>query len=262
MNVFYEEDGGFKVGAILADNTASLQVEAAHGKRSKIKANAILLKFEQPALSEFMEHAQLAADGLEAEFLWECCGQDEFGFAELGLEYFGHAPTTVEAAGLLIRLHNSPMHFYKKGKGRYKAAPPESLKAALASVERKRLQAQQQAEYVAQLSAFTLPEALRPQINTLLYKADKNSLEYKALELACHATALTLPQLLEKCGALPSSHDYHLNAFLFEYFPKGHEFGAIGEVALPQDLALSEVVAFSIDDASTTEIDDAFSLIT
>jgi len=36
MNVFYEEDGGFKVGSILADNTASLQVEAPHGKRSKI----------------------------------------------------------------------------------------------------------------------------------------------------------------------------------------------------------------------------------
>jgi len=262
MNVFYEEDGGFKVGAILADNTASLQVEAAHGKRSKIKASAVLLKFELPALGEFMERAQQAADELEADFLWECCGQEEFGFAELGQEYFGRAPTTVEAAGLLIRLHSSPMHFYKKGKGRYKAAPAESLKAALASVERKRQQALLQAEYVAQLSAFEMPQALLPHVNALLYKADKNTLEYKALELACHATALTPPQLLEKCGALTSSHDYHLNGFLFEYFPKGHEFGEIGEVAEPQGLPVSEVVAFSIDDASTTEIDDAFSLIT
>ena len=262
MNVFYEEDGGFKVGAILADNTASLQVEAAHGKRSKIKASAVLLKFEQPALGEFMERAQQAADELEADFLWECCGQDEFGFAELGQEYFGRAPTTVEAAGLLIRLHGSPMHFYKKGKGRYKAAPAEALKAALASVERKRQQALLQAEYVEKLKAFEMPEGLLPHVNTLLYKADKNTLEYKALELACHATALTPPQLLEKCGALTSAHDYHLNGFLFEYFPKGHGFGEIGEVAVPQDLPLSKVVAFSIDDASTTEIDDAFSLIT
>ncbi len=261
MNVFYEEDGGFKVGAVLADNTTSLQVEAPHGKRSKIKAGSVLLKFEKPALSEFMEQAQQVADELDADFLWECSNQDEFGFADLGLEYFGHAPSTVEAAGLLIKLHGSPMHFYKKGKGHYKAAPEDSLKAALASVERKRLQALQQAEYTEKLTGFSCPEALLPQINMLLYRPDKNTIEYKALEQACHDTGLTPPKLLEKCGAIPSSHDYHFNAFLFEHFPKGIEFGEIGEFDIPQDLPESNVSAFSIDDATTTEIDDAFSLI-
>ena len=261
MNVFYEEDGGFKVGAVLADNTASLQVEAPHGKRSKIKAGSVLLKFEQPALSEFMERAQQAADDLDPDFLWECCGQDEFAFTDLAKEYFGREPSTVEAAGLLIRLHGSPMHFYKKGKGRYKAAPEDALKAALASVERKRQQALQQAEYVAQLSAFALPEGLLPHVKMLLYKPDKNTIEYKALEQACQTTGLTPPKLLEKCGALSSPHEYHFNAFLFEHFPKGPEFGDIGEFVEPQDLPLSDVSAFSIDDAATTEIDDAFSLV-
>ena len=37
------------------------------------------------------------------------------------------------------------MYFYKKGKGRYKAAPRAALKAALASVERKRREAEQRA---------------------------------------------------------------------------------------------------------------------
>jgi exoribonuclease-2 len=46
MNVFYEDDGHFKVGSIFADNNTSLQVEAPHGKRSKIKAQAVLLRFE------------------------------------------------------------------------------------------------------------------------------------------------------------------------------------------------------------------------
>ena len=40
-------------------------------------------------------------------------------------------------------LHASPMYFYKKGKGRYRKAPPESLQAALASVERKQREAAQ-----------------------------------------------------------------------------------------------------------------------
>ena len=60
MNVLYEEDGGFKAAVILADNDTSLQVEAPHGKRSKIKASAIVLRFERPTAGEFMQLAQRA----------------------------------------------------------------------------------------------------------------------------------------------------------------------------------------------------------
>src|SRR4051812_41297657 len=105
MNVFYEEDGGFKVGAILADNDTSLQVEAPHGKRSKIKSSSVLLRFEQPPLSAFMDEAQRAADEIDVDFMWQCCGGDEFEFSALGREYFGHAPGAIESAGLLLRLH-------------------------------------------------------------------------------------------------------------------------------------------------------------
>lgn len=62
MNVFYEEDGGFKAGTVLADNTATLQVETQHGKRAKVKAAAVLLRFQHPSLNDFMHDAQQAAD--------------------------------------------------------------------------------------------------------------------------------------------------------------------------------------------------------
>src|SRR5690606_1381326 len=159
MNVFYEEDGEFKVGAVLADNDTSLQVEAPHGKRSKVKSSAVLLRFEVPAHTAFMAEAQAQADAIDIDFLWQCCGADEFTYDALAREYYGHAPAAVESAGVLMRLHGAPMYFYKKGRGRYKAAPEESLKAALASVERKKLQAQAKAVYVEQLTAGRLPEA-------------------------------------------------------------------------------------------------------
>lgn len=260
MNVFYEEDGGFKVGSILADNTASLQIEAPHGKRSKIKAANVMLRFAEPPLGEFMERAQRAADGIDLDFLWECCGAEEFGFETLGSEYFGRAPNAVEAAGLLIRLHSAPMYFYKKGKGRYKAAPEDSLKAALASGERKKRESEQTARWVEQLTSFKMPEDLMPHLNALLYKPDRNTLECKALEQACKDTGLSAPKLLEKCGALASSHDFHFGAFVFENFPQGIEFGAVAPIPDPGTLPESDAVAFSIDDAATTEIDDAFSV--
>ena len=259
MNIFYEEDGAFKVGAILTDNNTSLQVESTHGKRSKIKGANVLLRFAQPGLAEFMAQAEGIASGMDTEFLWECSPADEFGFDALANEYFGHAPNPIEAAGTLLRLHSSPMYFYKKGKGHYKAAPPDALKSALASAEKKRLQAALQARYTEELSGFMLPPEFTGKLPQLLYKPDRNTPEVKALETACAATHLSAAHLLQRCGALPSTQDYHLQRFLFEHFPHGTGFPDVTVEAHPE-LPLAKDVAFSIDDATTTEIDDAFSV--
>jgi exoribonuclease-2 len=55
-------------------------------------------------------------------------------------------------------------------------------------------------------------------------------------------------------------HDYHLGAFLHGYFTQGTDFPAFELAAQPDDLPLAEVTAFSIDDSTTTEIDDALSV--
>jgi len=261
MNVFFEEDGAFKAGTVLADNNTSLQVENQHGKRTKVKETAVLIRFEHIPLSQFMADAQEISDDIDPAFLWECSGATEFGFDQLGKEYFGREPKPSESAGLLMRLHATPTHFYKKGKGRYKAAPADALKAALASVERKKKQAELQARYAGQLARFEFPEELRPLLPQLLYQPDKGAVEFKALEQAAAQTHLSIPKLLEKSGALASSRDYHFGRFLFEYFPRGTDFDPALTAAGPGQLELSPVEAFSIDDAATTEIDDAFSVV-
>ena len=258
----YEEDGDFKVGAILADHESSLQVEAPHGKRSKVKASHVLLRFEDTRLADFMTAAHQLAENLDVNFLWECCGGAEFSFESLAQEYFGRAPRPQEAAALLIRLHGAPMYFYKKGRGRYRAAPPDALKAALASVERKRREAEKRAEYVAQLKRAELPAEFATQLSSLLYKPEKASTEWKALEEACEALKLTPARLIERCGGIPSTHGYHLERFLFEYFPSGTAYPELPPLPAPADLPVAGVEAFSIDDVTTTEIDDAFSVQT
>jgi exoribonuclease-2 len=260
MNVFYEEDGGFKAGTILEDNNSSLQVQTQHGKRAKVKSNAVLLRFQHPSLNDFMQSAQTVAESIDPDFLWEVCGQKEFGFEALGREYFGREPRAEESAGLLMKLHSAPAHFYKKGRGHYKPAPPDALKSALASIERKRQQALLQESYQAMLRRFELPEAFRPALKQLLYKPDRNAVETRALEAACAELKLSPARLLEKCGALSSTHEYHFNRFLFEYFPRGTGFDPSLAAEDPAGLPEAQVDAFSIDDATTTEIDDAFSV--
>lgn len=259
MNILYEEDGSFKVGSVMADNTTSLQIETLSGKRSKVKATNVMLRFTQPALAEFMAQAEALSETIEVDFLWECCPPDEFGSEQIAAEYFGHAPSALEAAATLIRLHGAPIYFHKKGKGRYRAAPPDVLKAALAGAEKKRQQLALQASMTEQLTRFELPAGFAEHLAYLLYKPDRNTIEVKALEAACAATHLSAAHLLHRCGALPSMHDFHLQKFLFEHFPKGTGFPPVALSAW-DDLPLASANAFSIDDATTTEIDDAFSV--
>lgn len=261
MNVLFEEQGDFKLGTVLADNEASLQVETASGKRAKVKTSNVLLRFDDAALGGFMPRAQSLSDDMDLDFLWQCCGQDEFDFQVLARDYYGRAPAAVEAAALLIKLHAAPMYFYRRGKGRFKAAPEESLRAALAAIERKQRQAEQQQRYVEQLTAGVLPPEFQPLRERLLYKPDRNTIEVKAMEAACEALKLTPPKLFDRCGALPSTADFHLGRFLFEHFPEGPAFTDLPLPDLPTDLPLADAPAYSIDDASTTEIDDAFSVV-
>jgi exoribonuclease-2 len=261
MFVFYEEDGQFKTGRIMQENDASIQVESASGKRSKIKADKIVLRFENPTPQDLLSHAQSICDDADPDFLWEAAGADEFDFQSLAEDYFGHKPVAAEAAGILMRLHESPMYFYKKGKGRYKPAPEVALVAAKAGLERKQREAEQIAEWVAELVTFHLPQAITHLVPRIALKPDKNTLEFRAFDEACKQAGLSPTQMLDRCGVIPDREAFHMLAFLLEHFPRGVEFPEIIEPIDPPDLPLASVSAFSMDDEATTEIDDAFSLV-
>ena len=261
MFVLYEEDGDIKAGTILADNDASLQVESQHGKRAKVKSAHVLLRYAAPSPSQVMDQARAGKAALDLDFLWEVAGEAEFSFEDLAREYHGHAPAAPESAAILLALHGAPIYFHKKGKGRYRAAPADVLAAAKAAVERKARETALRAEWTAALAAGRLPEPFRDKVFELAHKPDKNSLEYKALADACAETGLSAARLLDKCGAIPSSHEFHLQAFLLTHFPRGAGFSGIAPPLPPPALPPGDAPAFSIDDAATTEIDDAFSVI-
>jgi len=259
MNLFFEESGDFKAGTVLTQQGEAFQVETLTGKRSKVRARDVLLQFDTPSPGELISKATSLSHQMDVSFLWEVAGEQEFGFADLGLEYFGHAPSPEESAGLLLTLASAPIYFHKKGKGRYKAAPAEILKAALAGVEKKKQQALLQAKQVEELKAGQLPASMASLVNQLLFKPDKNSIEYKALDTAAQELQTTPARLMLSVGAISSARELHMNRFLSACFPRGTGFPEIAIPAKPE-LVSADVQAFSIDDVTTTEIDDAFSV--
>ena len=260
MNILFEDDGQLKAGTVLADHETSLQVEAASGKRLKVKAGNVLLRFPAPSPSETLAAGNALADELDPAFLWEVSGDGEFGFDELAREYYGSSATPPQQAAVAMLLHRAPMHFYKRGKGRYRKAPEEALKAALASVTRKQREAEQIEDWVAQLLRHELPDAFRDKVSMLVHRPDKNALEWKALAAACEARRTNPIALLAASGAIPSTHEFHFNRFLADMFPRGVAFPPWGALPPLPDLPLANLRALSIDDHTTTEIDDAFSV--
>jgi exoribonuclease II len=260
MFVLFEEDGAFKGASILVDQDATLQVETTHGKRIKLKRNHVLLSFPSPAAGELLSRAQEQAALIDVDLLWECSPEAEFAFVDLAQEYYGHRPDPVESASLLFCLQAHPLHFHRKGRGCFRKAPPEILQAALLGQEKKRQQALAIDHMRQTLVAGALPEGFREQLGFLLYKPDRNRPEVKAIEAACVETGLSAARLFLHCGALSSTYRYHFERFIFDYFPDGIAFPEHAAPTLPTDLPLADVRAFSIDDATTTEIDDAFSV--
>ena len=261
MNLLFEEDGAFKAGSILSSTDASHQVELSSGKRTKVKAAHVLLQFDDVSAARLLEAAHAEAATIDLDFLWEAAPQDEFGFRELAVDYFGGKPSSVQQAALLIRLHSSPVYFHRKGRGRYRPAPPETLKAALAAVERKRRQDELRQSYVDELKAGRAPAAIAAQAVPMLVRPDRSTIEFKALEQAAGEARTTPLRLLLATGAIGSPFRWHVESFLAQHFPRGAGFpDEIPAPGLADELPIANVAAFSIDDSATTEIDDAFSV--
>ena len=258
MNIFYEESGQFKVASIVQKNDATYQVDTQHGKRTKVKANNVFAEFDGD-MAAFLENAQAQAADIDTDLLWEVCGEEEFTAEAIAEEYYGHAPTKTELAATLIALYAAPMYFYKKAKGVFKAAPEETLKQALAAIERKKQQDAQIDAWAEALKRGEMPSEIAADLKTILHAPDKQSLTYKAFTKAADALKISAYELAKKTGGITSIPQYLQDGFEIKYFPKGTGFPDLPLPEMP-DLSKADVTAFSIDDESTTEVDDALSL--
>ncbi|HFC8468224.1 MULTISPECIES: ribonuclease catalytic domain-containing protein [unclassified Neisseria] len=258
MNIFYEESGQFKVASIVQKNDATYQVDTQHGKRTKVKANNVFAEFDGD-MAAFLENAQAQAADIDTDLLWEVCGEEEFSAEAIAEEYYGHTPTKTELAATLIALYAAPMYFYKKAKGVFKAAPEETLKQALAAIERKKQQDAQIDAWAEALKRGEMPSEIAADLKTILHAPDKQSLTYKAFTKAADELKISAYELAKKTGGITSIPQYLQDGFEIKYFPKGTGFPDLPLPEMP-DLPKADVTAFSIDDESTTEVDDALSL--
>lgn len=260
MYALFEDAGKFHAGRVMTDSETSVQIELESGKRVKVKSANVLLKFEKPQPAELIASANTLAKDIDLDLAWEFAPEAEFGFADLARDYFESSAGVEKQAAALFRLFEAPHYFRRLGKGNFKKAPEEIVRAALLGIERKKQLAAQIDAMAGELVAGQCPAPVREQLYKILFKPDKNAPEYKAVVEAARRSQKPPLELLKAAGAITSPYQFHWRRFLFENFPKGTAFPALAAPAIKEALPLAAVQAFSIDDSATTEIDDALSV--
>ena len=260
MYVLFDDAGKFAAGRVMSESDASVQVELDSGKRVKVKAANVLLRFDKPAPAELVAAGQRLANDIDLDLAWEFAPDGDFGFADLARDYFEPGAGVEAQAAALFRLFDAPHYFRRVGKGLFRKAPAETVQAALAAIEKKKQVAAQIDAWAAELVGGRCPPAVREQLYKILFRPDKNAPEYKAVVEAARRSQRAPLDLLQAAGAIDSPYQFHWRRFLFEQFPKGTGFPALEVPPVADELPLAPVRAFSIDDSSTTEIDDALSV--
>ena len=270
MHLLYEEGGDIKIATVQSasgsGDAESWQATSLTGKKIKLKAKEVWLRFDKPEAQRVMDEASQLSKEIDLQFLWDCAPDDEFSLLEVAREYFGEQASVPQQTSLAMALQGAPVFFRRKGRGRFQRAPLEQLQAGLAALERKKKELEQQAIWQQDLVAGVFPDDLKSQVQQLLFAPDKNTAAYKALLAACTETGESPAQLLIRCGAIDSPLQYHQGLFLKAHFPggAGHNEALLVDSgsydAAIGVLPMADVKAFSIDDAGTTEIDDALSV--
>ena len=103
----FDDAGKFIAGRVMSEAESSVQIELDSGKRVKVKAAHVLLRFDKPSPADLMAQAQRLAMEIDLDLAWEFAPEDEFGFADLARDYFDAKAGVDHQAAALFRLDSS-----------------------------------------------------------------------------------------------------------------------------------------------------------
>ena len=262
MFALFEEAGKFQAGRVLSEAESSAQVELDSGKRVKVKAANILLKFEKPSPAELMREAQaLAADHRPGP-----------GLGIRARRRNSASPTwraTISARR--PRWRSRRRRCFACSRRRTTSAAPAraaSRRRRPKSCSRRwpRSRRRSRCRPRSPPGPRNWPPAparapIREQLFKILFKPDKNAPEYKAVVEASRATHTAAAGPAANAPARsPRPTSSTGSASCSRTSPRAPAFPPLQAPAIKDELPLADVQAFSIDDSSTTEIDDALSV--
>ena len=137
MYVLYEDSGNFKAEKIFSQSDSTMQVESESGKRSKIKNASVLFSFDNPRRGHARTGARAGANPRNRFFMGMRAARRIRCGRICARILWAPARAPSKKPALIFALNSAPAYFHRRGKGRYRPAPPDILAAALAAIEKK-----------------------------------------------------------------------------------------------------------------------------
>ena len=227
MYALFEEAGKFLAGRVMTEAENSAQIELESGKRVKVKAASVLLKFEQPTPTALIASATSAREGDRPR-------------PRLGVR-----------AGQRVRLRRPGARLLRTGRRREagrRAVPPVRGAALLPPPRQGQLQEGARRDRQGRPARHRTQEAARCADRRLGRRPGRRRLPGAGARAAVPDPLQAGPQrariqgsgrggephlrppldLLKAAGAIDSPYQFHWRRFLFEQFPKGTGFRRCG----------------------------------
>ena len=249
------------VNLISSEKKYSVVKELDGKSDKKIKNDNLVLSFEAKN-ANIVEQITALQTEIDLELLWELSeDQESWSWLELVQLYFAEGEISQQLA-LFLAIEVPEIYFSYLGEHKFKRCSAEEIGT-------RKLQIQRQQEYQHKFDTLynTLLQLQAPEWKidplNLVNKPDKNSLEYKVASKVAKDLKISLLELLFKLGYISSVEELLVTSFNKHYFPQGTQLPDLAINDHSADIPLNaELKVFSIDDALTTEIDDAFSIQT
>lgn len=251
--------------------TVKIQTQNVQFKKSNI---VFVSNDPKITLSLFNEdNFKLLIEGIDIQLLWELSAEsNNWNIQQLYDLYFGSmgsGSNDLEKIALICAIFVSEVYFTFNYQNLDNSPQfPCFKRNNKEEVQQKSYQKEQrekQHQYIDQVYS-TLLNYQQPgwgidPINDLLHNPNKNSLEYKAFIKASKELKIKPMDFLFKLGYIKSIDDYLIKQFYSQYYKKGDNLQMLLSFKDIDNLDYNkDVAAFSIDDISTTEIDDAMSV--
>lgn len=263
----------YRIASVLETHKNHTLVELTSDKsKKKVKSSQIILTTEQN-ISQFEQEVNKLSPQIDTQLLAELMesGETKVSISDLADLYFGDNPTPVQITALLFSLadNNAVFHNFQDGHFRKCTEEESELRTLIAN---KQQIAQEQFDKYFSLFSNAISDNIKltdadieeNNLDTfrLLYKPDKHSPAFKALHSVSSNCKLNQLELCYKIGIIKSLPEFFKQCFLHDNFPKGigSPITTTSSVNTEHFTQRHDLKVFSIDDSSTTEIDDAFSL--
>ena len=225
--------------------------------------------------SEYLEKSADLAATLDVDKLWQTAAGDTLSaealakrvlakadFDDIGRRILSAESVSPETAFSILQLAivraalASPFYF-RRAAGQFTPALPQAVAGALQSRDTKAKLLAEEEDLVQTLRAGKTPAAIAKNYAGLLSGKDKNTPAYRALKKITGSSPEKMARFFIARGVLADARDYWGALFRREWpHPEVVE-------EQPPDLPVlppAPAAAFSIDDADTIEVDDAFSV--